>query len=233
VLAELARRRCISTSCPTSSRGVGAGSCPHPVVSKYRDTILRGEWLDVERRAWRYPRRCVVLSERKTLAGAHLPLQIDDPDARRPEAVEPHLSHDHHRWAFPVEVVLAVALIVPGPSTLAEAEIATRKRPPRPRTRRSAVTFPVGKSSLSARSAPSHHRLYDQFEMGGPGRMCVQRGALASDDLTRRALRPARCSMSTQRPFDNPQRKYRDGDLMTDTTLFGGEHCDGEGGSGL
>lgn len=175
-----------------------------------------------------------MLSERKTLAGAHRPVQIDDPDlARRPEAVEPHLPHDHHRWALPVEVVLAVVLIVPGPSTLAEAEIATRKRPPRPRTRRSAVSFPVGKSSLSSRSAPSHRRLYDQFEMGGPGRMRLQRGALASDDLTRRALRPARCAASTQRPFDNPQRKYRDGDLMTDTTLFGGERGDGEGGSGL
>ena len=68
------------------------------------------------------------------------------PDFARPlEAVEPHLPHDHHRWAFPVEVVLAVVLTVPGPSTLVEAEIAARNRPPRPRTRRSAVTFPVGR----------------------------------------------------------------------------------------
>lgn len=120
-----------------------------------------------------------MLSERETLARTHRPLQIGDPDlARRPEAVEPHLSHDHHRWALPVEVVLAVVLIVPGPSTLAEAEIATRNRPPRPRTRRSAVTFPVGRSSLSFRSASGHRRLFDQFETGGPGRIRVQRGAL-------------------------------------------------------
>jgi hypothetical protein len=87
-----------------------------------------------------------VLSERKTLTEDQRPVQIEDPDFARPlEAIEPHLPHDHHRWTFPVEVALAVVLTVPGPSTLVEAEIAARNRPPRPRTRRSAVTFPVGR----------------------------------------------------------------------------------------
>lgn len=98
-----------------------------------------------------------MLSERKTLTEAQRPVKIEDPDLARPlRAVEPHLSHDHHRWTFPVEVVLAVVLAVPGPSTLVEAEIAARNRPPRPRTRRSAVAFPVGRPSPSSRSAPSH-----------------------------------------------------------------------------
>lgn len=79
---------------------------------------------------------------RKTLPEAERPFQIEDPDlARSLEAVEPHLPRDHHRWAFPVGVVLAVVLTVPGPSTLVEAETAARKRPPRPRTRRNAATF--------------------------------------------------------------------------------------------
>lgn len=81
---------------------------------------------------------------RKTLPEARDPFQIEDPDlARSLEAVEPHLPRDHHRWAFPAGVVLAVVLTVPGPSTLVEAEIAARERPPRPRTRRDAATFPV------------------------------------------------------------------------------------------
>jgi hypothetical protein len=66
--------------------------------------------------------------------------------ARSLEAVEPGLARDHHRWVFPVGVVLAVVLTVPGPSTLVEAEIVARKRPPRPRIRRTAATFPVGRS---------------------------------------------------------------------------------------
>lgn len=132
-----------------------------------------------------------MLSERKTLTEAQRPVQIEDPNlARSDEAVESHLPCDHHRWAIPVDVILAVVLTVPGPSALAEADIANRKRPPRPRTRRSAVTFPVGRSSVSARSARGRHRvsarsacgrrrLYDQLdEMDGPDRMRVQRGAL-------------------------------------------------------
>ncbi len=54
-----------------------------------------------------------MFGERKALPEAQLPLQIDDLDlARSPEAVEPHLSRDHHRWAFLVGVVLAVVLTV-------------------------------------------------------------------------------------------------------------------------
>lgn len=112
-----------------------------------------------------------MLSERKTLTEAQHPVQTEDPDLAHPhEAAEPHLPHDHHRWAFPVEVVLAVVLTLPGPSTLVEAEIAARNRPPRPRTRRSAVTFPVGRPSPSSRSAPSYRRLHNQLELSGPGR---------------------------------------------------------------
>lgn len=92
--------------------------------------------------------------ERKALSEAQSPVQIKDSDrAHLLEAVEPHRPRDHHRWAFPVGVVLAVVLTVPGPtSTLAEAEIAARKRPPRPRTGRNAVTLPVGRPSLGSRS---------------------------------------------------------------------------------
>ncbi len=73
--------------------------------------------------------------------------QIEDWDLTDSlEGVEPGLPRDHHRWAFPVGVVLAVVLTVPGPSTLVEAEIAARKRPPRPRTRRNAATLPVDRS---------------------------------------------------------------------------------------
>ncbi|MGH4007365.1 MAG: hypothetical protein ACRDTH_04225 [Pseudonocardiaceae bacterium] len=87
---------------------------------------------------------------RKTLREARNPFQIEDQDlARSLKAVGPHLPRDHHRWAFPVGVVLAVVLTVPGPSTLKETEIATRKRPPRPRTRRNATTFPVSRPSPS------------------------------------------------------------------------------------
>lgn len=112
-----------------------------------------------------------MLSERKTLPEAQHPVQIEDPDLARPhDAVDPHPSHDHHRWTFPVEVVLAVVLTVPGPSTLAEAEIVARNRPPRPRTRRSATPFPVGRPSPSSRSAPSHRRLHNQLELSGRGR---------------------------------------------------------------
>lgn len=112
-----------------------------------------------------------MLSERKTLPEAQHPVQIDDPDLARPlEVVEPHPSHDHHRWTFPVEVVLAVMLTLPGPSTLAEAEITARNRPPRPRTRHSAVTFPVGRPSPSSRSAPNHRRLHDRPDGRRPGR---------------------------------------------------------------
>lgn len=43
-----------------------------------------------------------MFGERKALLEAQLPLQIDDLDlARSPEAVDPHLSRDHHRWADP------------------------------------------------------------------------------------------------------------------------------------
>lgn len=87
---------------------------------------------------------------RKTLPEAQRPFQTEDPDpARSLEAVEPHLPRDHHRWVFPVGVVLAVVLTIPGPSTLKEAEIAARKRPPRPRTQRQATTFPVSRRSPS------------------------------------------------------------------------------------
>ncbi len=89
---------------------------------------------------------------RKTLPEAERSFQIEDPDLAR-EAVEPHLPRDHHRWAFPVGVVLAVVLTVPGPSTLKEAEIAARKRPPKPRTRRNATTFPVSGPSPSTQGA--------------------------------------------------------------------------------
>ncbi|MGH3946453.1 MAG: hypothetical protein ACRDSI_15615 [Pseudonocardiaceae bacterium] len=87
---------------------------------------------------------------RKTLREARNPFQIEDPDlARSLKAVGPHLPRDHHRWAFPVGVVLAVVLTVPGPSTLKEVEIAARKRPPLPRIRRNATTFPVSRPSPS------------------------------------------------------------------------------------
>lgn len=77
---------------------------------------------------------------RRRLSGIQRSFQIEDRGlARSLEAVEPGLSRDHYRWAFPVAVVLTV----PGPSTLVEAEIAARKRPPRSRTRRNAATFPV------------------------------------------------------------------------------------------
>lgn len=84
---------------------------------------------------------------RERLPEAESSFQVEDRDlAGSIEAVEPGLACDHHRWAFPVGVVLAVVLAVPGPSTLVEAEIAARKRPPRPRIRRTAATFPVGRS---------------------------------------------------------------------------------------
>lgn len=84
---------------------------------------------------------------RKGLPEAKRSFQVEDRDlAGSLEAAEPGLPRDHHRWAFPVGVVLAVVLAVPGPSTLVEAEIAARKRPPRPRIRRTAATFPVGRS---------------------------------------------------------------------------------------
>ncbi|MGH3814329.1 MAG: DUF3040 domain-containing protein [Pseudonocardiaceae bacterium] len=87
---------------------------------------------------------------RKALPEAERTFQIEDPDlARSFEAVEPHLPRDRHRWAFPVGVVLAVVLTVPGPSTLKEAEIADRKRPPRPRIRRNAAIVPVSRPSPS------------------------------------------------------------------------------------
>jgi hypothetical protein len=122
-----------------------------------------------------------VLSERKTLPQAQSEVQIEDPDhARSLDAVEPHPPRDHHRWAFPVGVVLAAVLTVPGPSTLVEAEIAARSRPPRPRTRRNAAPVPVCTPSPSSRSASGHRRLHDQLGMGGPGRTRVQRGALGN-----------------------------------------------------
>jgi hypothetical protein len=93
--------------------------------------------------------------ERRALSEAQSPVQIKDSDrAHLLEAVEPHRPRDHHRWAFPIGVVLAVVLTVPGPSTLIEAETAARKRPPRPRTRRNAVTSPVGRPSLGSRVRP-------------------------------------------------------------------------------
>jgi hypothetical protein len=91
--------------------------------------------------------------EREALWEAQSLVQIKDSDrAHLLEALEPHRPRDHHRWAFPVGVVLAVVLTVPGPRTLAEAEIAARKRPPRPRTRRNTVTLPVGRPSLGSQS---------------------------------------------------------------------------------
>jgi hypothetical protein len=79
--------------------------------------------------------------QRKTLPRAQRVVQIQDPDhAPSPEAIEPHVPSDHHRWEFPVGVVLAAVLTVPGPSSLVETEIAARNRPPRPRTRRKAAT---------------------------------------------------------------------------------------------
>jgi hypothetical protein len=69
--------------------------------------------------------------QRKTLPRAQRVVQIQDPDhAPSPEAIEPHVPSDHHRWEF----------TVPGPSSLVETEIAARNRPPRPRTRRKAAT---------------------------------------------------------------------------------------------
>ena len=86
--------------------------------------------------------------ERKTPPEAERPCQIADPDlAWSPAAVEPDLPRDHHRWAFPVEVVPVFVFTVPGPSALVAAEIAARNKPPRPRIRRNAATFPVRRSS--------------------------------------------------------------------------------------
>ncbi|HXT44835.1 MAG TPA: hypothetical protein VN748_12110 [Pseudonocardiaceae bacterium] len=100
-----------------------------------------------------------MLSERKPLPEAQFPLQIEDPDLGRSlEAVEPHPPRDHHRWAFPVGVILAAVLTVPGPSALPAAEITARSRPPRPRIRRNAAPFPVGRSSPRSRSASGHRQ---------------------------------------------------------------------------
>jgi hypothetical protein len=111
-----------------------------------------------------------VLSERKTLTEAQRSL----------EAREPHLPRDHHRWAFPVGVILAVVLTVPGPSALPEGEIAARTRSPRPRTRRNAGPLPGGRPSPSSRPAPGHRWPHDQLRRGGSGRTRVQRGALSN-----------------------------------------------------
>lgn len=171
-----------------------------------------------------------MLSEWKTLTQA---------ERRSDEGVEPHLPRDHHRWTIPVEVVLAVVLTVPGPSTLAAADIATRKRPPRPRTRRNAVTMPVNKPSLSSRSAPDHRRLYDQLdEIDVPGWKRVQPGATSTmlalgQLLNAVSLAPVDRAPSGRLLAGNEQRKYRDLNIMTDTTLAGGEHRDGEGGPSL
>lgn len=100
-----------------------------------------------------------MLSERKPLPEARLPLQIEDPDlGRYLEAVEPRPPRDHHQWALPVGIILAVVLTVPGPSALPAAEIAARSRPPRSRIRRNAAPFPVGRSSPRSRSASGHRR---------------------------------------------------------------------------
>ncbi|MGH3974731.1 MAG: hypothetical protein ACRDS9_15585 [Pseudonocardiaceae bacterium] len=99
--------------------------------------------------------------ERKALSEAQSPVQIMDSDRVHLEALEPHRPRNHHRWAFPVGVVLAVVLTVPGPSTLVEAELAARKRPPRPRTRRNAVTLPVGSlAGIAVRTATAGCRTH-------------------------------------------------------------------------
>lgn len=85
-----------------------------------------------------------MLSERKTLTEAQRSL----------EAVEPHPPRDHHRWTFPVGIILAVVLTVPGPSALPAAEIAARTRPPRPRTRRNPAPAPVGRPSPAVGARP-------------------------------------------------------------------------------
>jgi hypothetical protein len=96
-----------------------------------------------------------VLSDREqeALSEAQSPVQIKESGrAHLLEALEPHRSRDHYRWAFPIGVILTLVLTVPGPSTLVDAELTARKRPPRPRTRRGAVTLPVGRPSPGSRS---------------------------------------------------------------------------------
>ncbi|MGH3766705.1 MAG: hypothetical protein ACRDS0_04900 [Pseudonocardiaceae bacterium] len=97
--------------------------------------------------------------QRKTLPQAQRVVQIEDPDHPHSlEAVEPHVLPDHHWWALPVGVVLAVVLTVPGPSTLVEAEVAARNRPPRPRIRRNAATSSWGDPRRTRRASRSDGR---------------------------------------------------------------------------
>lgn len=123
---------------------------------------------------------------RKALPEARNRFQIEDPDlARSLEAVEPHLSRDHHWWTFLVGVVLAVVLTVPGPSSLKEAEIAARNRPPKPRTRRNAAIVPV------SRPAPS--------EQGGSQMTSPDSSRLAQDPTDAATCRQAAILLRGQR----------------------------------
>lgn len=73
---------------------------------------------------------------------------IENRNLTRPaEANEPHRSHEYRRRTFPLEVILAVLLTVPGPRSLTRAEIARRRRPPTPQVRRITGPAPTGRPS--------------------------------------------------------------------------------------
>lgn len=90
--------------------------------------------------------------EPKTAPKAEQLLRIEGGKLTRPcEANEPRRPREHRcRWRFPLGLILTALLTVPGPSTLTDAEITLRRRPPMPR-----VAGPLAPSPVTRPTSPA------------------------------------------------------------------------------